>query len=202
MIIVKAATFIIVCLTATYSWSQTELGYSGDFKVLDKNTTYHFTLVNGSLLHPVYTMIEDTKYINTMYLSDSMLLSGVDSMMIVHKKDSLLKHFIGNFEGTYVRYNKKGKMTVAMHLTKPLNSDVTFYNRREDLRMNFYPNGKPYAQFYLKNGSPSRNVIYFTRDGEIDQKVDLSQYRKGEEVLIQNPWDFRMKRKMLKILIE
>jgi hypothetical protein len=198
MTIVKAITFM-VCLTTTYSWSQT--GYSGDFEVSDKKTIYHFTLVNGSLIAPVYTMIEDTKYINTMYLGDSVLLSGVDSIMIVHKKDSLLKQFKDNFEGTYVKYTKKGRKTVAMHLTKPLNS-TSFYNCWEDIRMNFYLNGNPYTQFYVKNGHPSRSIIYFTKDGEIDKIVNLSQYTVGEEVLIQNPWDFRMRKETLRVLIE
>ena len=193
---------ILLIFTTTYSWSQT--GFSGDFEVSEKNQIYHFTLVNGSLVDPVslYTIQEDQNYISGMYLSDSILLSGIDSMMIMHKKDSLLKQFTSNFEGTYAGYNKKGRMTVAMHLTKPLNQNTAFYSRFEDLRMNFYPNGKPYALFYVKNGRPSKRVIYFTRDGEVDNTIDLSQYVKGEEVLIQNPWDFRMRKKMLSVLIE
>lgn len=190
-----------VYLMATYSWSQT--GYSGDFEVSEKNQTYHFTLVNGSLLDPVslYTIQGDKKYISEMYLSDSILLFGIDSMLVVYKKDSLLKQFTSNFEGTYAEYNKKGRMTVAKHFIKPLNQ-TAFYSRSEDLHMSFYPNGKPYALFYVKNERPSKRIIYFARDGETDQTIDLSQYLKGEEVLIQNPWDFRMRKKIFKVLIE
>lgn len=81
-------------------------------------------------------------------------------------------------------------------LTKPV--DVSM----ESQRISFYPNGKPYTQFYLEKGQPARSVIYFTREGETDQVIDLSKHLPGEEVLIRNPWDFRMKRKQIRVLIK
>jgi hypothetical protein len=177
-------------------------GYSGDFTVSRDALTYHFTLTDGRLEHPVYTIADDTKYISTMYLPDSVVLLGIDSLMIVHKKDSLLKQFLENFSGTVAEYSKKGRMVVTRHYSERLDSVTNLRVLSEDQRMNFYPNGKPYAQFYLKNGNPSRSVIYFTRDGETDHISDLSSYAKGEEVLIQNPWNFRMRKKMYKVTIE
>lgn len=185
----------VMCLMATYSWSQ---GYSGNFKVSDNKTIYHFTLVNGSLRDPVYTIVEDTRHVNTMYLSDSIILSDVDSMMVLYKKDSLLKHFLGNFEGTYVEY-KKNRLKLSAHHYGPCTDSTA--GICEDQRMNFYRNGKPYAQFYLKNGNPSRSVIYYTKEGEVDKITDLSEYPAGEEVLIKNPWDFRMRKKILRLMI-
>ncbi len=194
----RIASFII-CLTTTYSFSQ---GYSGNFKVSDKNRVYHFTLLDGKLQNPVYTIVEETEYINSMYLADSSVLSGIDSMTIVNEKDSLLKQFLGNFSGTYAEYNKKGKMVAASYYPESTNLVEASHELSEDQRINFYPNGNPYAQFYQKNGHPSRSIIYFTRDGEVDKIMDLSKYAVGEDVLIQNPYDFRLRRKMLKIVIE
>ena len=179
----------MVCFIATYSFSQ---GYSGSFQVSDKEETYYFTLADGKLLDPVYTIADGEKYIGTMYMSDSVWLSGIDSMTVIHQKDSLMKRFRQNFSGTYAEYTKKGKMLVAIHFTDCV----------EDQRMCFYPNGKPYAQFYVKNGNPSRSIAYFTQDGEIGKITDLSKYLRGEEVLVQNPWNFRMRKKMLKLTIE
>ena len=189
----------ISSLSAASSWAQ---GYSGDFQVSDTKTNYHFTVVDGSLTDAVYTIDQGTKHIHAMYLADSVLLSGIDSLTIVHKKDSLLKHFLLHFSGTYVEYNKNGRMLVAMQLAEAPDPGKSFYKSAEKQRMNFYPNGNPYAQFQVENGQPSRSVIYFTRDGETDFITDLSLYQKGEEVLIQNPWDFRMRKKMLKVVIE
>lgn len=181
------------------SWSQ---GYSGDFQVSDTKTTYHFTLKEGNVTEAVYTIDAGTKFIHAMYLPDSAFLSGIDSLTIVHKKDSLLKHFLLHFSGTYAEYNKNGRMLVAMQLAEVPDSTKSFYSSTEKQRINFYPNGNPYAQFHVENGQPARSVIYFTRDGETDFIKDLSQYAKGEEVLIQNPWDYRLRKKMLKVLIE
>lgn len=88
---ISKVAFLICCLTTIYSRSQ---GYSGDFAVTDKQTVYHFTLVNGSLIDPVYTIKDETKYIHTMYLADSTLLAGIDSMLTGNKKDSLLRQFL------------------------------------------------------------------------------------------------------------
>ncbi|MNK00321.1 hypothetical protein D3C87_181040 [compost metagenome] len=190
------SAIIIMCLTATYSWSQ---GYSGKFKVSENKVIYHFTLVNGSLRDPVYTIMEDTKHVNTMYLSDSVIFSDVDSLMVLYKKDSLLKHFQENFTGTYVEY-KKNRMKLSAHRYGPCTDSTT--DICETQRMNFYPNGKPYAQFYLKNGHPARSVVYYTSEGEVRKITDLSEYPAGEEVLIRNPWNFRMRKKMLRLTIQ
>ncbi len=189
----------VFVLAALDSWSQ---GYSGNFQVSDTKTTYHFTLVDGKLVDGVYTIDEGTKYIHTMYLPDSLLLSGIDSLTIVHKKDSLLKHFLLHFSGTYAEYTKSGRKLVVMQLSETPDLTKSFYTSTETQRMNFYPNGNPYAQFYIENGTPAHSVIYFDREGETKHISDLSQYAKGEEVLIQNPWDFRMRKKMLKVVIQ
>ena len=186
-------------LTAMNSWSQ---GYTGNFTVSDTKTTCHFTLVEGKQVDGVYTIDEGTKHIHTMYLPDSAFLSGIDSLTIVHKKDSLLKHFLLHFSGTYAEYTKSGRKLVVMQLSEAPDSTTSFYTSTETQRMTFYPGGKPYAQFYVENGQPARSVIYFDREGETKHISDLSQYAKGEEVLIQNPWDFRMRKKMLKVVIQ
>jgi hypothetical protein len=190
---------VVFVLAALDSWSQ---GHTGTFKVSDTKTTYHFTLKDGNVTDAVYTIDEGMKHIHTMYLPDSAFLSGIDSLTVVHKKDSLLKHFLLHFSGTYAEYTKSGRKLVVMRLSEAPDSTQSFYTSTETQRMNFYPNGNPYAQFNVENGIPARSVIYFTRDGETDFISDLSQYAKGEEVLIQNPWDFRMRKKMLKIVIQ
>ena len=189
----------LIYLQSFYSLSQ---GYSGNFEVTDKNRVYHFTLLNGALDNPVYTVLEETTYINSMYLADSMVIIGVDSLTISAKKDSLLNRFLANFSGTYAEYNKKGRMVAASYYPKPTTLDSAFYKPTEDQRMNFYPNGNPYAQFYQKNGHPARSIVYYTRDGEIDHITDLSQYAAGEQVVIQNPYDFRKRKEKLKIVVE
>lgn len=191
----------LMSLTAFASWSQS--GYSGDFKVSDTKTIYHFTLVNGSLEDPVYTMKEGTEYIYMMYAADSVLLSGVDSITVMHKKDSLLRRFLENFSGTYAQYTKKGKLIHARHIIQRLSPNGTSYVQSDDIRMVFFPNGKPYSQFYVKNGQPVRSIHFFSReDGNLEETVDLGQYKPGTEVLIQNPWDYRMRNKTIKIIIE
>lgn len=189
----------MICFVSFYSFSQ---GYSGNFEVSDKNRVYHFTFLNGTMNRPVYTILEETTYINSMYLADSIVLIGIDSVMVTAKKDSLLNRFLSRFSGTYVEYSKKGRMVAASYYPRPTTLDSAFYKPTEDQRMNFYPNGKPYAQFYQKNGHPARSIVYYTRDGEVEQITDLSQYAAGEQVQIQNPYDFRMRRKKLKIVIE
>jgi hypothetical protein len=189
----------LVCFASFYSLSQ---GYSGNFEVSDKNRVYHFTLLNGRMNNPVYTILEETTHINSMYLTDSIVLLGIDSITATSKKDSLLNRFLANFSGTYAEYNKKGRMVAASYYPKPTTLDSAFYRPTEDQRMNFYPNGSPYAQFYQKNGHPARSVVYYTRDGEIDHITDLSKYVAGEQISIQNPYDFRLRKKMLKIVIE
>lgn len=187
---------ILLCLTTTYSFSQ---GYTGSFKVADGTTIYHMTLTNGSLRDPVYTIVENTKHINTMYLSDTITITGVDSLTVFHKKDSLLRHFLENFQGTYVEY-KKNRLKLSAHHYGPCTDSTT--DICEDQRMNFYRSGKPYAQFYMKNGKPSRTVTYYTKEGEVYKITDLSEYTPGEEVFIRNPWDFRMKKKILLLTIQ
>lgn len=186
----------MLCLTTTYSFSQ---GYTGTFKVADGTTHYYITLANGSLRNPVYTIVEKTKHINTMYLSDSITISGVDSMTVFHKKDSLLQHFLGSFEGTYVEY-KKNRRKLSAHHYGPCNDSMP--DICEDQRMNFYPNGRPYAQFYMKNGLPTHAVTYYTKEGEVYKITDLSEYTPGEEVFIRNPWNFRMRKKILLLPIQ
>ncbi|WP_294671096.1 hypothetical protein [uncultured Fluviicola sp.] len=189
----------LICFVSLHSFSQ---GYSGNFEVSDKNRMYHFTLLNGRMNNPVYTILDETTHINSMYLSDSIVLSGIDSITVSSKKDSLLNRFLANFSGTYAEYNKKGRMVVASYYPKPTTLDSAFYKPTEDQRINFYPNGNPYAQFYQKNGHPARSIVYYTRDGEIDHITDLSQYAEGEQVVIQNPYDFRKRKETLKIVIE
>lgn len=189
----------LVCLVSFYSLSQ---GYSGTLEVSDKNRVYHFTFLDGKLKNPVYTSLPETTYITSMYLSDSIVLSGIDSITFTTKKDSLLNRFLANFSGTYAEYTKKGRIVTASYYPKPTTLDSAFYKPTEDQRINFYPNGNPYAQFYQKNGHPARSIIYYTRDGEVDHITDLSQYAAGEQVVIQNPYDFRKRKEKLKIVIE
>lgn len=189
----------ILCLVTMDSFSQ---GYSGNFEVSSNNRVYHFTLVDGKLKNPVYTIIEGTEYIDMMYLVDSAVLSGVDSLMTVHQKDSLLKQFLSHFSGTSAQYNKKGIIIAASYYPQPTDLDDIKIHSSADQRMNFYRNGAPYAQFYQKNGWPSRSVVYFTRDGEIEKITDLSQYPPGEEVAIQNPYDFKLRKETIKIIIQ
>lgn len=190
---------LMACLITTPSFSQ---GYSGNFTVTDQNRTYHFTLQDGELKNPVYTVLDDTEYIHSMYLTDSIVLSGIDSLTAVQQKDSLLKEFLNHFSGTYAEYNKKGRMIAASYYPVPTDLDDASYQSSVDQRMNFYPNGQPYAQFYQKNGRPARSIVYFTRDGEIEEITDLSQYKTGEEVVIRNPYDFRKRKETIKIVIE
>lgn len=190
---------LICCLITTPSFSQ---GYSGNFEVLHQNRTYHFTLQDGELKNPVYTILDDTEYIYSMYLADSIVLSGIDSLTAVQQKDSLLKEFLSHFIGTYAEYNKKGRMIAASYYPVLTDLDDASYQSSVDQRMNFYPNGQPYAQFYQKNGRPARSIVYFTRDGEIEEITDLSQYKAGEEVVIRNPYDFRKRKETIKIVIE
>lgn len=189
----------LICFVSLYSFSQ---GYSGNFEVSDKNRVYHFTLLNGKMNNPVYTILNETTHINSMYLTDSIVLFGIDSITAISKKDSLLNRFLANFSGTYAEYNKNGRMVAASYYPKPTTLDSAFYKPTEDQRINFYPNGNPYAQFYQKNGHPARSIVYYTRDGEIDHITDLSKYAAGEQVVIQNPYDFRKRKETLKIVIE
>ncbi len=189
----------MLCLVTTHSFSQ---GYSGNFEVPSNNRVYHFALSEGELKNPVYTIIEGTEYIDMMYLADSAILSGVDSLMTVHQKDSLLKQFLSHFSGTSAQYNKKGIIIAASYYPQPTDLDDIKNHSSADQRMNFYRNGRPYAQFYQKNGWPFRSVVYFTRDGEIDKLIDLSKYAPGEQVAIQNPYDFKLRKETIKIIIQ
>lgn len=189
----------VLCLVTIDSFSQ---GYSGNLEVSSGNKVYHFTLLEGKLRNPVYTIIEGTEYIDMMYLSDSAVLSGVDSLMTVHQKDSLLDRFLGHFSGTSAQYTKKGIIISASYYPQATDLDDIRNHSAADQRMSFYRNGSPYAQFYQKNGWPFRSVVYFTRDEEIEKITDLSQYPPGEEVSIQNPYDFRLRKETIKIIIQ
>ncbi len=189
----------MLCLVAVDSFSQ---GYTGNFEVSSSNRVYHFALSEGKLKNPVYTIVEGTEYIDMMYLADSAVLSGVDSLMIVHQKDSLLKQFLSHFSGTSAQYSKKGIIIAASYYPQPTDLDDIKNHASADQRMNFYRNGRPYAQFYQKNGWPFRSVVYFTREGEIDKITDLSQYAPGEQVTIQNPYDFKLRKETIKIIIQ